>query len=77
MLKCRDVAHQTSDYIDNTMSGWPRLRFRFHLLICFYCRRFVNHVRVTRDFVRKKPMRETDSAEVARVMKAIENADKE
>ena len=76
MLKCRDVAHQTSDYIDNTMSGWARLRFRFHLLICFYCRRFVNHVRITRDFVRRRPQPEADPSEIERVMKVIQE-DKE
>ncbi len=76
MLKCRDVAHQTSDYIDNTMSGWARLRFRFHLLICFYCRRFVNHVRITRDFMRRKPLSEADPNDIAQVMQAIKK-DKE
>ena len=72
MLKCRDVAHQASDYIDNNMRGWELFRFRLHLFICFYCRRFVRHVRITRDFVRSRPMPKASSAEIETVMKAVQ-----
>ena len=71
MLKCRDVAHQSSDYIDNRMGVWARLRFRFHLFICVYCRRFVKHVRITRDFMHRKTLPEAEPSEIEQVMKSI------
>ena len=50
MLKCRDVAHEASDYIDKSMP-WPRrLALLLHLFICEHCRRFVRHLKIMRRF---------------------------
>ena len=74
MLKCRDIAHQASDYLDQQLTGWPRIRFRIHLLYCYYCRRFVNHLRITNRYLQDKPfnrLNEVDKDDVRIVMDAI------
>ncbi len=44
-MTCREVAGLSSDYLDRDLSFPRRLSFRFHLLLCSNCRRFVNGVR--------------------------------
>jgi hypothetical protein len=47
MLKCKDVAHLASDYLDKNIDGTLTLRIRLHLILCANCRRFVRHLRIT------------------------------
>lgn len=74
MLKCRDIAHQASDYLDQQLTGWQRVRFRIHLLYCYYCRRFVNHLRITNGYLRGNPfahLSEADKNEVDNILAKI------
>lgn len=46
MLNCKQVATIASDYLDNsTQLKW---QMRLHLLMCANCRRFVRHLKITR-----------------------------
>ena len=46
MLSCKQVATIASDYLDNsTPLKW---QMRLHLLMCANCRRFVRHLKITR-----------------------------
>ncbi len=46
MLNCRQAATLASDYLDNnTPLKW---QIRWHLLMCANCRRFVRHLKITR-----------------------------
>lgn len=74
MLNCRDVAHEASDYIDDNLSWWRRLLFRLHLFLCANCRRFVSHVHITRDFLRKRGHLKASSSEVDKVMTGIDQS---
>lgn len=49
MLNCKQVATQASDYLDNHVEGKLRWNMRIHLLMCRHCRRFLRHLRITRD----------------------------
>jgi hypothetical protein len=44
MLKCKDIAHQSSEYIDDNMSFRQKLAMKVHLFMCRNCRRFVDHL---------------------------------
>lgn len=47
MLSCKQVANIASDYLDNnTQLKW---QIRMHLLMCANCRRFVRHLKITRE----------------------------
>lgn len=51
MLSCKQVAAIASDYLDNnTPLKW---QIRLHLLMCANCRRFVRHLKITRDISAK------------------------
>ena len=47
MLKCKDVAHLASEYIDKNTSHKITLQMRMHLMLCANCRRFIKHLRIT------------------------------
>lgn len=47
MLNCRAIALQASHYLDQKLTLRESLGYRFHLLMCRYCRRFVRHLRST------------------------------
>jgi hypothetical protein len=48
LLKCKDVAHLASDYLDKNLSSSISLRLRWHLMLCANCRRFVKHLETTK-----------------------------
>ena len=62
MLKCRDVAHHASDYLDANGSGAFGWQMRMHLLLCANCRRFVRHLDITRKTVRAMLLSPPDPA---------------
>jgi hypothetical protein len=45
-LKCRDIAHLASDYLDHQMSFRARLILALHLLVCGHCRAFIHQLRL-------------------------------
>ena len=47
MLRCREVARLSHDFIDDELDFGARLRVRLHLLACRHCRRFVGQMRAT------------------------------
>lgn len=49
MLSCRDIAAKASDHLDKKLSFSQSLGYGFHLLLCGYCREFVQHLRTTID----------------------------
>jgi phosphoribosylformylglycinamidine (FGAM) synthase PurS component len=48
MLKCKEVAHLASEYIDNNTPSKITWQMRLHLMTCANCRRFIKHLRTTK-----------------------------
>ncbi len=44
MLTCQQISERASEYIDGGMSLGQRIPFRFHLMMCQHCQRFVKNV---------------------------------
>jgi len=44
MLRCQDVAHRASDYIDGELGWRERFAIWLHLLTCRHCRAFVGNL---------------------------------
>lgn len=58
MLSCKQVATIASDYLDNsTPLKW---QMRMHLLMCANCRRFVRHLKITREISSRITISETN-----------------
>lgn len=55
MLKCRDVAKESGDYIEHAMPWHRVMQMKLHLLMCRHCRNFVKHMRTAITFFRKLP----------------------
>lgn len=47
MLTCRQIAEQISDNIDQPSNGLNWLKFKLHLLMCVYCRRYKKQMDLT------------------------------
>lgn len=51
MLSCKQVATIASDYLDNNSLGnntQLKWQIRLHLMMCANCRRFIRHLKITR-----------------------------
>ncbi len=53
-LSCKDVTNLSSEYLDNELDWSIKLKIRFHLLMCGYCRKFVRHLDITHEYVKKQ-----------------------
>lgn len=71
MLKCRDIAHQASDYLDRNQSFGQRMKIAFHLLMCGNCRAFIRHLRIALVYFRKLPPQPLEEAEAAAIARRI------
>ncbi|HWV13991.1 MAG TPA: hypothetical protein VN030_01080 [Cellvibrio sp.] len=47
-LSCKEVSHLASDYLDKTSSTSLNWKIHLHLLACSCCRRFIRHLKITR-----------------------------
>ena len=45
VLGCRQVSQLQSESLDHTLSLPKRVRMRFHLLVCRWCRRYGKQIR--------------------------------
>lgn len=72
MLNCKQVAQLASDYLDgeaNTKLNW---QMRWHLLMCANCRRFVRHLRITKQVVGNIKNDSVDAEEILKKIRAKE-----
>lgn len=77
MLKCREVAEESGDYIDRAMPWHRALMVRLHLLMCRHCRRFVDHLRMAVAYFRGLPNPELPQDEARRITEAVTKEAKE
>jgi predicted anti-sigma-YlaC factor YlaD len=68
MLNCKQVAQLASDYLDQESSIRLTWQIRMHLLMCANCRRFVRHLRITRNIAGKI---ESDAVDAEGILKKI------
>jgi hypothetical protein len=71
MLKCRDIAHQASDYLDRHLTLRQRLAVATHLLLCGNCRAFIRHMRTSIAYYRELPAREIDEEQAAAIAEKV------
>ncbi len=54
MLKCQDVTHKATDYVDRELSRTQALGILLHLLLCANCRLFMRYFRLSLQVFRVK-----------------------
>ncbi len=47
MLKCNEVTHLASDYLDKNLSWKDSFSMKMHIAMCKHCRRFLYHLQLT------------------------------
>ncbi|HOY23357.1 MAG TPA: zf-HC2 domain-containing protein [Cellvibrio sp.] len=75
MLSCKNVAHLASDYLDKNMSGTLPWKVRLHLAACSCCRRFVKHLKITKDVVPQLIDNNLSEADAETILKKIKARD--
>lgn len=63
MLKCRDVLEQADAYLEQQLSGWQRLQFKLHLLLCRHCRRYIKNLQLTQQVSQQMRLSQTSLSE--------------
>lgn len=52
MIKCNELTHNASAYLDGDLPRLTRWSIRLHLMMCENCRRFVRQLQLTGDLFR-------------------------
>ena len=55
MLTCKDMTTEAHALLDGDLGPMARIRIRFHLLLCKYCRRYVRQLALTLKVLEKNP----------------------
>ena len=75
MLKCKDIAHQASHYIDPSLPWYRKTAWYLHLAMCNNCRRFVKQFKLTVAFMQRWPRTQASKEQVAAVMSKLHSPD--
>lgn len=75
MLKCKDIAHRASEFIDSEQSWQQKLSWHLHLFICSRCRRFVSQLRLTLATLRRRAKPQASREDVAKIMQSLPQGD--
>lgn len=71
MLQCKDVSGEASNYIDGQLPFIKRARVFLHLIVCRYCRRYVQQLRSTIFTVSVLKPKEKDNTDITSLAKKI------
>lgn len=71
MLTCRDVTSKATDYAEGALPWTMRLQIRFHLMMCWMCRRYLAQLELTRRALRHLAGRDTPAETPAHLREAF------
>jgi anti-sigma factor ChrR (cupin superfamily) len=71
MLKCKDIADLSSDYLDGTLPLRKRLAIRLHLMMCGHCRRYLKSLQMVITTLGRSKQPIEDEARVDKIIDKI------
>ena len=75
MITCKDVSDSASDYLDSPTTFLQRLGFRFHLIMCVHCRRYVRQLSLTSGVAKQLyPVNEPTDEEIERLVEKLKSS---
>ena len=74
MLKCRDLAHIASDYIDGELGPMDTVSVKMHLMMCGHCRNFIGNLRSSIKLMEAHSSTELDEELLRRIDEQITKA---
>ena len=72
MLKCREVVHESDQFLSDDLPWHRRSRFKIHLIICKHCSRYFRQFKALKDATPSMHKKASDE-EVTKVMDAIDD----
>ncbi|MBV1913987.1 MAG: zf-HC2 domain-containing protein [Pseudomonadales bacterium] len=72
MLKCREVVDEADQFLSDDLPRHRQWRFRFHLLICKHCSRYVHQFQALKDATSFMHRKASDE-EISRIMDSIDD----
>lgn len=78
MLKCKDIAEQSSDFVDQRLSFRQKLGYNMHILMCGNCRRYIQQFRTMLKkarTLRKAPLTDSQAQDIVDKVK-LQQTDK-
>ena len=64
MLNCKQTSLLVSQSLDRPLTWRERWVVRTHLLICVYCRRFTQQLKLIRGFMQRWQQRATENSDI-------------
>lgn len=71
MLKCSEITHLASDYLDKNLSWKESFSIKMHIFMCIHCRRFVRHLLSTIRFVQRMERQSAAHGEIKDIVTRI------
>ncbi len=71
MLKCKDIAHKSSDFVDKKLNRKERLYYYLHLFMCGHCRRYIAQFRRFVTLNKQSSIQTISDAEVDSIVAAV------
>lgn len=68
MLKCRDIADHSSDYLDHRLPLSRRLSVWLHIMMCGHCRRYLRYLKSVMALISVVKQQEEDEMLVDEIM---------
>ncbi len=76
MLSCKDITEKASEYLEQDLPFFVRLKFKMHLKMCINCQRYVNQLQTTIQLLGKmKQPVTTDDSTVDNVVDFLKNSE--
>ncbi len=72
MLKCKDIAHRASHYLDANLPWHKKVGWYLHLALCHRCRRFVRQFRTTLAVAKRLRRQQCSTEELQKTLKSLE-----
>ena len=73
-LTCKEWVEMVTDYLEGSLSLWPRARFHLHLGLCKGCRHYLSQIRKTIETTKTLPREQAPphvQAELVRRFRAM------
>ena len=69
MLNCKKLIENGSEYLEGDMSRWQRFNYRFHMMMCKSCTRYINQLKQVIAMIGLAPKKEISEDVEAKLSK--------
>lgn len=71
MLRCDQIAAQSSDFLDQNLRWHEVVSFRLHVMMCANCRRFVHQLHLFQQAVQLRGLSEPSQGQIDQWLQSV------